>query len=125
MLPNDLEHLTRNQIIEVENNFKKEIKVKDGVWKFKSWDKDSVTIEDKDEFFKGVWEFTANEEPTQNVQKPENNQKGNTNKTQNITKQTKTSKVKTGDTSTIAMWIVTLLSALSGMIFIKKKDMIK
>lgn len=36
MLPNDLEHLTRNQIIEVENNFKKEIKVKDGVWKFKS-----------------------------------------------------------------------------------------
>ena len=35
------------------------------------------------------------------------------------------SKVKTGDTSTIAMWIVTLLSALSGMIFIKKKDMIK
>lgn len=121
MLPNDLEHLTRNQIIEVENNFKKEIKVKDGVWKFKSWDKDSVTIEDKDEFFKGVWEFTANEEPTQNVQKPENNQKGNTNKTQNITKQTKTSKVKTGDDTALFMYSLMLLVALLGFMLVLRK----
>ncbi len=35
------------------------------------------------------------------------------------------SKVKTGDTSSIVMWIITFLSALSGMIFIKKKDVIK
>lgn len=121
MLPNDLEHLTRNQIIEVENNFKKEIKVKDGVWKFKSWDKDSVTIEDKDEFFKGVWEFTANEEPTQNVQKPENNQKGNTNKTKNITKQTKTSKVKTGDDTALFMYSLMLLVALLGFMLVLRK----
>ena len=121
MLLNDLEHLTRNQIIEVENNFKKEIKVKDGVWKFKSWDKDSVTIEDKDEFFKGVWEFTANEEPTQNVQKPENNQKGNTNKTQNTTKQTKTSKVKTGDDTALFMYSLMLLVAVLGFMLVLRK----
>jgi len=35
------------------------------------------------------------------------------------------SKVKTGDTSSIVMWIITFLSTLSGMISIKKKDVIK
>lgn len=72
------------------------------------------------------------EEPTKPTQPADKDQNvtvsidKNNSQEQPSQKEEKTdSKVKTGDTSTIAMWIVTLLSALSGMIFIKKKDMIK
>ncbi|MDU6547365.1 SHIRT domain-containing protein, partial [Anaerococcus vaginalis] len=35
----------------------KEVKVKDGTWKFVSYDKDNKTVEDKDVEFTGTWEF--------------------------------------------------------------------
>ncbi|VYT69274.1 hypothetical protein [Peptoniphilus gorbachii] len=41
----------------------KEVKVKDGTWKFVSYDKDKVTVEDKDVEFTGTWEFTPNQDP--------------------------------------------------------------
>lgn len=53
--------------------------------------------------------------------KPENNQKGNTNKTQNITKQTKTSKVKTGDDTALFMYSLMLLVALLGFMLVLRK----
>ena len=42
----------------------KEVKVKDGTWKFVSYDKDSKTVEDKDVEFTGTWEFTPKTTPT-------------------------------------------------------------
>ncbi|WP_218970137.1 SHIRT domain-containing protein, partial [Anaerococcus sp. HMSC075B03] len=35
----------------------KEVKVKDGTWKFVKYDKDNKTVEDKDVEFTGTWEF--------------------------------------------------------------------
>lgn len=36
----------------------------EGAWSFVSWDKESVTITDKDEEFIGTWKFTKKEDPT-------------------------------------------------------------
>lgn len=107
LLPKDIDHLTRDEIIEVENNFKKEIRVKDGVWKFKTWDKDSITIENQDEYFNGVWEFIPNEVAV----KTENN---NSNKKQ-------ISKVKTGDDTSIFIFISMLLVSFLGVTVLFKK----
>ena len=41
----------------------KEVKVKDGTWKFVSYDKDNKTVEDKDVEFTGTWEFIPDQEP--------------------------------------------------------------
>ena len=40
----------------------KTVEVKDGTWKFVSYDKDSKTVEDKDVEFTGTWEFTPDPE---------------------------------------------------------------
>ena len=40
----------------------KTVEVKDGPWKFVSYDKDSKTVEDKDVEFTGTWEFTPDPE---------------------------------------------------------------
>ncbi len=42
----------------------KTVKVKDGTWKFVSYDKDNKTVEDKDVEFIGTWEFTPKTTPT-------------------------------------------------------------
>ena len=42
----------------------KTVEVKDGTWKFVSYDKDSKTVEDKDVEFTGTWEFTPKTTPT-------------------------------------------------------------
>lgn len=109
LLPKDIEHLTRDQLIEVENNFKKEIRVRDGVWRFKTWDKDVVTIENKDEYFNGVWEFTPD-----NVSVKTENNTNSSNK--------KSAQVKTGDDAPIFIFISMLLVAFLGItIIIKRK----
>ncbi len=41
----------------------KEVKVKDGTWKFVKYDKDNKTVEDKDVEFTGTWEFIPDQEP--------------------------------------------------------------
>ncbi|MGR7841196.1 SHIRT domain-containing protein, partial [Finegoldia sp. P3-F-LR] len=41
----------------------KEVKVKDGTWKFVSYDKDKETVDNKDVEFTGTWEFTPNQNP--------------------------------------------------------------
>lgn len=105
LLPKDIDHLTRDEIIEVENNFKKEIRVKDGIWRFKTWDKNSVTIENQDEYFNGVWEFIPNEVAVKN----ENNDKK------------QLSKVKTGDDAPIFIFVSMLLVAFLGVTLILKK----
>lgn len=105
LLPKDINHLTRDEIIEVENNFKKEIRDKDGIWRFKTWDKNTVIIENKDEYFNGVWEFIPNEVAVKT--------KNNDNK--------QISKVKTGDDAPIFIFVSMLLFAFLGVTLIIKK----
>lgn len=60
LLPNGKEHLVKNDKVDADTSFNKEVEVADGKWTFEGWDKDSVTIDNKDETFTGTWVFTKN-----------------------------------------------------------------
>ncbi|WP_236786589.1 SHIRT domain-containing protein [Anaerococcus ihuae] len=63
LLPEDQTGKVKGDEVKPTEPKTKEVKVKDGTWKFVSYDKDSKTVEDKDVEFTGTWEFTPNPEP--------------------------------------------------------------
>ncbi|BFL76115.1 SHIRT domain-containing protein [Finegoldia magna] len=63
LLPEDQTGKVKGDEVKPTEPETKEVKVKDGTWKFVSYDKDSKTVEDKDVEFTGTWEFTPNQNP--------------------------------------------------------------
>ena len=62
--PEDQTGKVKGDVVKPTEPETKEVKVKDGTWKFVSYDKDSKTVEDKDVEFTGTWEFTPKTTPT-------------------------------------------------------------
>lgn len=117
LLPSNKFHLIKDDQVDVDNNFNKEIKVSDGKWTFVSWDKDSVTIMDKDETFTGTWVFTKD------VVNPANN---NQNQSSKPTKEIKkTTKIKTSVSVSTTFYLILMVSALIGLVSLKKKRLYK
>lgn len=123
LLPENKEHLIKDDQVNVDNNFNKEVKVSDGKWTFVSWDKESVTIVDKNESFTGTWVFTKD------VTKPTNNNQNKPNTPSKPTKGDKkiqkSAKVKTGVSITISFYLAMLVSSLIGIVLFKKKRLYK
>ncbi|EEB35842.1 repeat protein [Anaerococcus hydrogenalis DSM 7454] len=63
LLPEDQPGKVKGDEVKPTEPETKEVKVKDGTWKFVSYDKDKETVEDKDVEFTGTWEFTPNPKP--------------------------------------------------------------
>ncbi len=57
LLPEDQTGKVKGDEVKPTEPKTKEVKVKDGTWKFVSYDKDKETVEDKDVEFTGTWEF--------------------------------------------------------------------
>ena len=57
LLPEDQTGKVKGDVVKPTEPKTKEVKVKDGTWKFVSYDKDKETVEDKDVEFTGTWEF--------------------------------------------------------------------
>lgn len=123
LLPANKEHLIKDDQVNTDNNFNKEVKVSDGKWTFVSWDKESVTIVDKNESFTGTWVFTKD------VAKPTNNNQNKPNTPSKSTKGDKkiqkSAKVKTGVSITISFYLAMLVSSLIGIVLFKKKRLYK
>ena len=57
LLPANQTGKVKGDVVKPTEPKTKEVKVKDGTWKFVSYDKDNKTVEDKDVEFTGTWEF--------------------------------------------------------------------
>ena len=57
LLPENQTGKVKGEVVKPTEPETKEVKVKDGTWKFVSYDKDKETVEDKDVEFTGTWEF--------------------------------------------------------------------
>ncbi|QQN56769.1 InlB B-repeat-containing protein [Anaerococcus obesiensis] len=64
LLPANQTGKVKGDVVKPTEPKTKEVKVKDGTWKFVSYDKDNKTVEDKDVEFTGTWEFTPKTTPT-------------------------------------------------------------
>ena len=63
LLPADQTGKEKGDVVKPTEPKTKTVEVKDGTWKFVSYDKDSKTVEDKDVEFTGTWEFTPKTTP--------------------------------------------------------------
>ena len=67
LLPEDQTGKVKGDVVKPTEPETKEVKVKDGTWKFVSYDKDQETVDNKDVEFTGTWEFTPKTTPTEVV----------------------------------------------------------
>ena len=58
LLPEKQTGKVKGDVVKPTEPETKEVKVKDGTWKFVSYDKDQETVDNKDVEFTGTWEFT-------------------------------------------------------------------
>ena len=65
--PEDQTGKVKGDVVKPTEPETKEVKVKDGTWKFVKYDKDQETIDNKDVEFTGTWEFTPKTTPTEVV----------------------------------------------------------
>ena len=120
-----------NQVIDQKNN---------GVWKFVGWDKESKVMEGDGIQFIGKWIFVPNDTikpnaPTNDNQKENNNNQNElvtpiipNNKNVQVTtnnknkQQKKSSKVKTGDETSLVIYGVCVVISALGILLLKKKS---
>ena len=120
-----------NQVIDQKNN---------GVWKFVGWDKESKGMEGDGIQFIGKWIFVPNDTikpnaPTNDNQKENNNNQNElvtpiipNNKNVQVTtnnknkQQKKSSKVKTGDETSLVIYGVCVVISALGILLLKKKS---
>lgn len=124
-------HKKFDQVIDQKNN---------GVWKFVGWDKESKVMEGEGIQFIGKWIFVSNDEikPSDPTNDNKQDQKENTNNqneqvtpvisnnkdvqvTTNNKQQKKSSKVKTGDNTSLVIYGTFVVISALGILLLKKK----
>lgn len=112
MTPSPVNHLIKDDKVNADNNFMKEVKVSGGKWTFVNWDNMSVTITDHDEIFIGKWIFTADTINNNEIKKTDTKDSS------------KKGGVNTSDCNNVAMYAGIGLFAIIGFVgvsFFRKK----
>lgn len=107
MLPSTVKHLVKDDKVDADTDFSKEVKVSGGKWTFVNWDNESVTITDRNEKFTGTWVFTADNGKL-DVKKP--GSKADTKDT------TKKETINTSDQSNVVMYAGIGMFAMIGFV---------
>lgn len=123
LLPKAKTGLANNENVKAPEINPDKVKVKDGVWSFKGWDKDEKTVSGSNIEFEGIWEFAKDESPS----KPDDSNKSQKPK-KDIPKEKQggNSAVNTGDESNMifhaAGLAISITIILLLMYFRRKED---
>lgn len=104
LTPSSDKHLAKDDKVNADNDFSKEVKVTGGKWTFVNWDTDSVTITDHDEKFTGTWVFTADTAKGDDEIKNPGTKDPDSGKTDAEKPDTKKEAVNTADHSNVTMY---------------------
>lgn len=117
LLPKDEQRYTFGSSVTAIQPAQTEVKVTDGVWTFKQYDKEKVENISSDVTFTGVWEFKANEKTNSKPDKPGSTTPANTTKPNT----SKADNPKTGDNSGLMRWMALMLVSAAALYTIIRK----